>query len=68
MAYTVATHAVDDQHGNQLTIGTRVECLNAARRYLSAHPDASCVELYDVAQFTSEILGRSTLHDDGEVV
>lgn len=66
-AYTVATHAVDDQHGNQITIGTRRECMNAARRYLSAHPEAACVELYDVVQFTSELLGRSIISDDGEV-
>jgi hypothetical protein len=66
-AYTVATHAVDDQHGNQITIGTRRDCINAACRYLSTHPDATCVELYDVVQFTSEIIGRSILPDDGEV-
>ena len=66
-AYTVATHAVDDQHGNQITIGTRRECMNAARRYLSAHPEATCVELYDVVQFTSVMLGRSILTIVAEV-
>lgn len=55
-------YVLDDEFGNTITTGTQNECRAAARRYLSAHKDAPCVELYDAADHTcSETLTREDI-------
>lgn len=43
------TFSVDDEFGNQIKTGLESyeAALSAARRYLSAHADAPCVNVYD---------------------
>lgn len=55
-------YAVDDEFGNTITSGSYEDCLAAARCYLSAHKDAPCVEIYDVADHScSDTLDRQTV-------
>lgn len=45
----MATYAIDDDYGNQITAGldSYDTAMQRARRYLSAHTDASNVTIYD---------------------
>ena len=41
-------YSVDDEHSNEISTGLESydAAVQVARRYLSAHRDASCVEIY----------------------
>lgn len=45
-------YSVDDEFGNQIATGieTYDAAVQVARRYLSAHPDAPCVEIHEPEQ------------------
>lgn len=41
-------YAVDDVEGTRLTVGTYCDCVSAAHRYLSSHPNVQSVTIYEV--------------------